>query len=179
MMNRAERRRQMRQKPAAKAPTQMQPDNTDTAIAEKIKQAQKQLEGMKNGKFNSLLNLDTDGFQREMEKYEQARKIIEHHGITEKDLEESYENGLRDGIHEAGLNITKCCYAAVCLALHEEFGFGAERCYRAVSAVDQRIVWALNHVELTDEVLEKTGLQIKFDEPFERVERVEKGGRKR
>lgn len=179
MMNRAERRRQMRQKPAAKAPTQMQPDNTDAAIAEKIKQAQKQLEGMKNGKFNSLLNLDTDGFQREMEKYEQARKIIEHNGITEKDLEESYEKGLRDGIHEAGLNITKCCYAAVCFALHDEFGFGAERCYRAVNAVDQRIVWALNHVELTDEVLEKTGLQIKFDEPFERVERVEKGTKKK
>ena len=126
MMNRAERRRQMRQKPAAKAPTQMQPDNTDTAIAEKIKRAEAQLEAMKNGKFNALLNLDTDGFQREMEKYEQARKIIEHNGITEKDLEESYEKGLRDGIHEAGLNITKCCYAAVCLALHDEFGFGAE-----------------------------------------------------
>lgn len=177
-MNRAERRRQMRQKPAAKTPKQMQPDTSDAAIAEKVKQAQKQLEGMKNGKFNSLLNLDTDGFQREVEKYEQARRIIEHHGITEKDLEESYEKGLRDGIHEAGLNITKCCYAAVCLALHEEFGFGAERCHRALNAVDQRIVWSLNHSELADEVLEKTGLQIKFDEPFERVERVQKGGKK-
>ena len=39
--------------------------------------------------------------------------------------------------------------------------------------MDEQIIWALNHSELCDEVLEKTGLQLDLDEPFERVTKKE------
>ena len=91
-------------------------------------------------------------------------------GITPKDLEEEFQRGREIGFKEAAEPILKSCYAGICIALHDEFGFGENRCYRAIKAVDKKIVWALNHQELVEETLEKTGLRLQLDEPFERVQ---------
>ena len=93
-------------------------------------------------------------------------------GITTKDLEEAYERGRQEGFKQAAVPIVKSCYAGICVALHDVFGFGTERCYRAVNAVDEKIIWALNHQELVDEVLQKTGIDIDFGAPFDRVEKT-------
>lgn len=95
-------------------------------------------------------------------------------GITQKDLEDEYEKGRQAGFKQAAEPIIKCCYAGIILALHDEFGFGENRAYRAIKAVDEKIIWALNHSELCDEVLEKTGLELMLDELFDRVQKKEK-----
>ena len=95
-------------------------------------------------------------------------------GISPKDLDEAYDRGHRDGFREAALPIIKTCYAAICAALHDEFKFGEERCYRALRAVDEKVLYALTHEELEEEVYAKTGLQILWDEPFDRIQRGEK-----
>ena len=92
-------------------------------------------------------------------------------GITPKDLEEEFQRGRETGFREAAEPIIKSCYAGICIALHDEFGFGESRCFRAIKAVDEKIVWALNHQELVEETLEKTGLTLQLDEPFERVQK--------
>lgn len=92
-------------------------------------------------------------------------------GITPKDLEDEFHRGREIGFKEASLPILKSCYAGICIALHDEFGFGESRCFRAIKAVDEKIVWALNHQELVEEVLQKTGLSLQLDEPFERVQK--------
>lgn len=92
-------------------------------------------------------------------------------GITTADLEREYERGREDGFKQAAEPIIKCCYAGIILALHDEFGFGENRAYRAIKAVDEKVIWALNHSELCDEVLEKTGLELCLDEPFSRVQK--------
>jgi hypothetical protein len=95
-------------------------------------------------------------------------------GITEKDLQEAYDRGMQEGFMQAGMPIIKSCYAGICIALKEQFGFGKERCYKALKAVDEKILYALNHQELTDEALEKAGIRIDFGQAFDRVEVVEK-----
>ena len=66
--------------------------------------------------------------------------------------------------------IIKCCHAGIILVLHDNFGFTDEQCFEAVSAVDNKTIWALNHLELAEEVLDKTGIEI-VDDAFDRVKR--------
>ena len=90
-------------------------------------------------------------------------------GITADDLQKEYERGRADGFKDASWPIIKSCYAGICVALHDKFGFGQQRCLRALKAVDENILYALNHQELVDEMLEKTGIRLNLDEPFDRV----------
>lgn len=112
--------------------------------------------------------------RRLMEDYSRQQKIagLIQNGITPEDLRQEYRKGQEDGFRQAGQVITKCCYAGIVLALHEEFGFGEDRCFRAIKKVDEKVIYALNHSELVDEVLEKTGLRLELDEPFERVKKA-------
>ena len=90
-------------------------------------------------------------------------------GITSEDLENEYERGRKDGFHQASWPIIKCCYAAICIALHDQLGFDNQQCYEALKAVDEKILYTLNNSELADEMLEKTGIKLMLDEPFDRV----------
>ena len=108
---------------------------------------------------------------------QEAMANLVKNGITPKDLEEEFNNGRRVGFQEAALPIVKGCYAGICLALHEEFGFGTERCYRALKAVDEKVTWAIGHDELVEEVLEKVGIELHLDEAVERVERRKSRGK--
>lgn len=94
-------------------------------------------------------------------------------GITPEDVRKEYKRGLQEGFQKAGIAITKSCYAGIILALKEEFGFDEDQCFRAVSALDKKIIWSIDHVELADEVLEQTGLRLELDEPMDRVQKVE------
>ena len=107
-----------------------------------------------------------------IEDYSKQQRIagLIQNGITVKDVEREYERGRQDGFKQAAWPIIKSCYAGICIALHDEFGFGQQRCYKALKAVDEKIVWSLSHSELADEVLDKTGIKLNLDEPFDRVE---------
>lgn len=95
-------------------------------------------------------------------------------GITPEDVRKEYERGEMAGFREATLNMTKSCYAAVILVLKDEFGFDDEQCYQALIALDRRMLYSIEHFEMADEVLEKTGLELQLDDPLERV--IRKGG---
>lgn len=183
MANRADRRRQMRELQAINDRKRLQ-GQFDAQISaardeeQRIKKAIKEIESGKNGSYSDTLKHKDDLFRMQMDArikaHERARKIIEHNGITEQDLDDAREEGRQEGFKQAALPIIKCCYAGIILALHDEFGFGENRCFRAIKAVDEKIMWALNHSELCDEVLEKTGLELDLDEPFDRVTKKEK-----
>ena len=98
---------------------------------------------------------------------------LTQNGITPKDLEQEYHRGFQAGLQAVSLPMIKTCYAAICLALHDEFGFGEDECFRALARVDERLLWTLENQELVDEVLEKTGLTIQFDEVFDRVQKAD------
>lgn len=183
MANRADRRRQMRELQAINDRKRLQ-GQFDAQISaardeeQRIKKAISEIQSGMNGGYSEVLKQKEDLFRKQMEvkmkAREQVRKIIEQGGITAQDLDNAREEGRQEGFKQAALPIIKCCYAGIILALHDEFGFGENRCFRAIKAVDEKIMWALNHSELCDEVLEKTGLELDLDEPFDRVTKKEK-----
>lgn len=105
--------------------------------------------------------------------HQERLMMLYKNGLTEKDVQQAFEEGRELGFEQAGWNVLKTCYAGLCIALHETFGFGEEECFRAVSATDEKVKWALNHQELVDEVLKKTGLEIEYDDTFDRVKKIE------
>ena len=175
MANRAERRRQARQQAKAHigGMTQMQAENAVSLSKDEIKRMEREIQKMQSGGYLGMMERDREQFQRRMEVHDQVRKIIEHNGITARDLDEAREAGRQEGFKQAAEPIIKCCYAGIILALHDEFGFGENRAFRAIKAVDEKIIWALNHSELCDEVLDKVGLELCLDEPFDRVQKKE------
>lgn len=175
MANRAQRRREARMAKAAMNLPKMQREIENTRAEEKqIQQEIKQMEAqMKQGGLSGLRAEAEARFRRQMQAHELVTNALEKNGITLQDLEKEYERGREEGFRQAGMSIIQCCYAGICIALHDTFGFGEERCYRALKACDEKILWALNHSELAEEVLEKTGLTIDWDDPFERVQKKE------
>lgn len=64
--------------------------------------------------------------------------------------------------------------------MKEEFGFGAQRIYRMLTATQKYLQPGayFTTAELIDDVLEKTGIRLDFDDPFDMVEQIEKGERR-
>ena len=166
-MGRAERRRQERA--AQKRETA---ERQKAGIGKAVWKDAREL-----GMIGKLTGHDVAEKVRAVKQLEAVRRI-ERNGITMEEMEEEYERGRKDGFLEAAEPILKSCYAGICLALHETFGFGSERCYKAIEAVDRKIVFSLGHEELVEEVLDKIGLEIQMDEPFCRVSRREGNGKK-
>lgn len=174
MANRAQRRREAREQQARMKLSgggQMKMENALSMSKDEIKRMEREIQKMQSGGYLGMMERDREQFQRRMEVHDQVRRIIEHNGITARDLDEAREAGRQEGFKQAAEPIIKCCYAGIILALHDEFGFGENRAFRAIKAVDEKIIWALNHYELCDEVLEKVGLELCLDEPFDRVQK--------
>ena len=95
---------------------------------------------------------------------EQRMDALVKNGITIKDLEENYNRGYEAGFAVASGPVIKTCYAAVCLALNELHGFGMKRCKDVLNLVDEKILFSLTSMETIEEVWQKIGLQIDFNE---------------
>lgn len=95
---------------------------------------------------------------------EQRMDALVKNGITIKDLEENYNKGYEAGFAVASGPVIKTCYAAVCLALNELHGFGMKRCKDVLNLVDEKILFSLTSMETIEEVWQKIGLQIDFNE---------------
>ena len=95
------------------------------------------------------------------------------HATQRIDYEREYERGAKDAERHA----IKMIFAGMCLAMKEEFGFGAQRIHRMLTATQKYLQPGayFTTAELIDEVLEKTGIRLDFDDPFDMVERIEKG----
>lgn len=96
-------------------------------------------------------------------------KSMVQNGITVHDLQANFDKGYRAGYRKAGEQIVKGCYAAVCLALNELHGFGHKRCRDVLCKIDELMLYQLTTDEAVNEVWEKTGLKIHFDEALDRV----------
>jgi hypothetical protein len=120
-----------------------------------------------------MMRAETNRNERLIAEYGHQKRIagLIQNGITPEDVRKEYERGERDGFREATMTITKSCYAAIVLALKDEFEFDDEQCYKALLAVDHRILYSIEHFELAEEVLAKTGLEIQMEDPISRVAR--------
>lgn len=104
---------------------------------------------------------------------EQRIEALIKNGITLEDLERNYTEGYNAGFSEAAPGTFKTIYAAICLALHEKYGFGKKRCLEVLKAVDQYVMESLTSVEAIEEVYKRMGLEIAFDDPMDRIKETE------
>lgn len=104
---------------------------------------------------------------------EERKDALVKNGITVADLEENYNKGYDEGFKIASGPVIKTCYAAVCLALNELHGFGRKRCYDVLQSVDDKILTSLTSMEIIDDVFQKIGLEIDFNDPFDRIMETE------
>ncbi len=165
--SRAKKKRELAAHAAHESLRRLQPE-VEMSKA-RMEQLDAEMKQMQSGGYSVMKAQRDEAFRRKKAVTDQVMKIIERKGITSRDLDEAWAKGREEGLHLAGENIVKCCYAGIILALHDEFGFGENRCYRAIKAVDEKTLYVLNHAELVDEVLEKTGLRLELDDPLERV----------
>lgn len=114
--------------------------------------------------------------QQLLASYNKAERIdrLMQQGISPEDLKKAYNDGFADGYRKAAVPTIEACYAAVCVALHEQFGFGQDRCIRVVSAVDEQIVTMITSEEIRQQALEKAGVDIRFEDGVDRIGPTEK-----
>ncbi len=98
-------------------------------------------------------------------------------GITPKDVDDAYNQGRKDALHEVSDYCMKDCYAGFLLAAHEVFGFGRKRCRRLLRAADDKICNSLSSDEAIEEVFRKVGVMIAFYDPERITETLEEDRR--
>lgn len=103
-------------------------------------------------------------------------------GITPDDLrkaeDKAYKTGFDEGFKSASENIVRGIYAGICLALNDLHGFGKKRCCDVLKAVDDLIIYQLDSEESINEVFDRMGLRINFNDPLDRIETVEEDDEK-
>lgn len=103
---------------------------------------------------------------------EQVR-ILSQNGITQKDLDESYDKGYTDG-YKAGTDKTlKTVYAGVVLELLDSGNTEAEA-ISFLRNLDNRLITSIDAGEDIEEVFDRTGVRLMLKEDFERVREVVK-----
>jgi len=79
-----------------------------------------------------------------------------------------YDEGFKDGVTSTYMAV----YAGVCAAANELYGFGESRCFKLISRADEIVSMRLTNKDLCDDVFQRMGLRINYDETFDRVETI-------
>lgn len=96
----------------------------------------------------------------------EAVQRIERNGLTIEDLKKNYQIGWDAGFKDAKDFTLKVCFAGVCLALNEKYGFGQKRCIEVLREIDKKMMYALSSEDALDEVFEKLKIKMHFGETF-------------
>lgn len=101
--------------------------------------------------------------QQRMKDIEDVQRI-QRNGITIEDMyrveNEAYSKGIK-----AGKDATvRTCFAAICLTLHDLYGFGKERCSKVLNSVYDNLSMALTSDDAIQEVYDTMGLEIHFSD---------------
>lgn len=91
-----------------------------------------------------------------------AFERIQRNGITVEDMYNAENAAYAKGI-AAGKDATvRTCFAAICMTLHEMYGFGRERCSKVLNDVYEKLTFALTAEDAIREVYDTMGLEIHF-----------------
>lgn len=88
-------------------------------------------------------------------------------GITERDLDNAFKEGLRVGGAATQQRVIKSLYAAIMLAGNEIYGFGQKRGMRLLNAIDRIVLDRFDTDEMIEEVWQRFKLKIDFKESLD------------
>lgn len=98
--------------------------------------------------------------------HDQVMRCLTKNGITLKDLEWNYRQGLRAGID----GTYEICFAAVCLALNDLHGFGSLRCQRVCERMQYYIINSLTTADMVHDAYKRMKLTFDFANPGSWIE---------
>ena len=107
-----------------------------------------------------------------MTKEQRIASLIQN-GITPEDLEKEWYDGYKAGWAKASPGVTKTCYAAFAMALHELHGFGKNRLAHVLNRADNLIIEYLTTEEIIDAVYKNAGLRMNWNDGIETVQVVD------
>ena len=109
--------------------------------------------------------------QKLKDKYDQKVIIdrLSKNGISPEDLKTSFKEGYDEGLKVAVRPILKTCYGALCLLLHDEYGFDQQKCLDALKAFDYKVTYAISEDEYIGETFDKLGFSIEFNDATDRI----------
>lgn len=106
-----------------------------------------------------------------MGKAEQARRLTQQ-GISQKDLDKSYDDGHEAGFKAGTDKTLRTVYAGVVLELLDS-GNSKEEAIGFLRNLDNRLITSISAGEDIEEVFDRTGVRLMLKEDFERVREVE------
>lgn len=112
-------------------------------------------------------------YERQQEKHRQIQAAFLKSGITQEDLKRTYKKGFDEGFRAAGMEITKCCYAAIAIVVHEEYGFDSEKTIEAMRKVQDKVIYTFHHSELAEELMKKAGIEVDWNDEFQEIREAE------
>jgi hypothetical protein len=105
-----------------------------------------------------------------MGKTEQMQRLTQQ-GISQKDLDECYEKGHKDGFKAGTDKTLRTVYAGVVLELLDN-GNTEDEAISFLRNLDERLIRSIDAGEDVEEVFEKTGVRLMLKEDFDRIEVV-------
>jgi len=103
-----------------------------------------------------------------MGKTEQMQRLTKN-GITQKDLDECYDKGHKDGFKTGTDKTLRTVYAGVVLQLLDE-GNTEDEAISFLKSLDERLIRSIDAGEDIEEVFQKTGVRLMLKEDFDRIE---------
>lgn len=101
---------------------------------------------------------------------EQVQRLVRN-GITQRDLDEAYNQGHEIGYKQGTDKTLRTVYAGVVLELLDN-GNTEDEAICFLKALDNRLITSIDAGEDIEEVFKKTGVRLMLKEDFERVREV-------
>ena len=92
---------------------------------------------------------------------DQLMNHLTKNGITLKDLERNYQQGMHAGID----GTYQICFAAMCLAFNDLHGFGGIRCQKVLERMQRYIIDSLTTADAVHDVYKRMKLNLDFGNP--------------
>lgn len=102
---------------------------------------------------------------------EELRLKFFRNGITEKDVQKAYEQGLQEGRRFTEDFTFHAIYAAFLITMIDHHGMDPDQAVDMLIEMDRQVILCAEDQELVDEAYEKTGIELHWDDAVGRIER--------
>lgn len=102
---------------------------------------------------------------------EELRLKFFRNGITEKDVQKAYDDGLKEGRKFAEDFAFHTIYAAFLITMIDKHGMDADKAVDLLIEIDRQTVICVEDTDLVKEAYEKTGIELSWTDAIERITR--------
>lgn len=101
---------------------------------------------------------------------EQRQAQLFRNGITLEDLKREREAGWMQGKEDVEQFCFHTIYAAILITMVEHHGWDGDKAADLLKEIDRQVVTCIEDQDIVDEAYRKTGIQLSWTDPLERVQ---------